>query len=710
MTGSRAAGEGPERRLIGHDRRARNWLIVAIVADVAATFALVAQLIAVALAVAGVFLDGEALEDVLPLLALGFLLLVARTGLGIVGELAARRSAAGLVGTLRADLTGQVLGLGPTWTSRERSGEISGVLIGGLESIEDYVTQFLPARWLAMIVPPLVLLIVLLLDPPSVLVLLFTGPLLLLLLAVIGGRTRVVSERRFMEMRTLSAFFLDILRGIATLKMFGRSQEQVDNLRRISSRYGDATMDVLRTAFQTSLVLEWGATIAIALVAVEIGLRLLEGGIAFERALAVLLITPEFFLPLRALAIRFHVGSAGGRSSLGRSRSSTSRFPTTPGWPVCPTAPRCRLWPTRHGSASSRWASPTRPRRPSARRRLGGARAGAIAGAGRRQRCRQVDGGEPAAPLHRARRGSHRGRWPAAVRALPLLVARFAGLGVAAAAPLRRQRRRQHPPGPARGHRGRRRGAARAANAMEFIERLPAGFDTPVGEAGTRLSGGQRQRIAIARAFLRDAPLLVLDEATSHQDEASEAAIADAVDRLVAGRTVLVIAHRLRARAARRPGRRARCRSHRRERNAGRAGRARRGLSAAARRTTVTHGEVCGMSDWRRLLRLVLPHWPWLAAGALFGVIAIGSNVALMGLSAYLISKAAIATGVAELALAVTGVRVLAISRAAFRYLERYTTHRAMFRILATVRVWFYRGRRAAGAGPPGRTSAAATC
>jgi len=97
------------------------------------------------------------------------------------------------------------------------------------------------------------------------------------------------------------------------------------------------------------------------------------------------------------------------------------------------------------------------------------------------------------------------------------------------------------------------------------------------------------------------------------------------------------------------------------------------------------------MSDLRRLMKLVLEHWPWLVAGALFGVVAVASNVALMGLSAYLISKAAIATGVAELALAVTGVRVLAISRAAFRYLERYTTHRAMFRILSTVRVWFYR-------------------
>jgi ATP-binding cassette subfamily C protein CydC len=96
------------------------------------------------------------------------------------------------------------------------------------------------------------------------------------------------------------------------------------------------------------------------------------------------------------------------------------------------------------------------------------------------------------------------------------------------------------------------------------------------------------------------------------------------------------------------------------------------------------------VSDLRRVLRLVLPHWPWLALGALLGVVAIGANVALMGLSAYLISKAAVASSVAELALAVTGVRVLAISRAAFRYLERYTTHRTMFRILTTIRTWFY--------------------
>ena len=140
----------------------------------------------------------------------------------------------------------------------------------------------MPARWLAITVPLLVLAVVLLIDPPSVLVLLATGRLLVLLLAVIGSRARVLTQRRFDDMRWLGAFFLDVLQGIATLKMFGRSAEQVDNIQRLGRRYADTSMEVLRTAFQTSLVLEWGASIAMALVAVEISLRLMLGAMRFR--------------------------------------------------------------------------------------------------------------------------------------------------------------------------------------------------------------------------------------------------------------------------------------------------------------------------------------------------------------------------------------------------------------------------------------------
>ncbi len=547
MIETRAAGVSPERRLLRHDRVARRWMTVAVAAGVGATLALVAQLIAVALAVAGVFLDERTLQDVLPLLALGFVLLIGRTVLGITGELAARRSAEQLVGTLRADLTAHVLRLGPTWTSRERTGEISGVLIGGLESIEEYVTQFLPARWLAMIVPLLVLLLVLVLDPPSVLVLLFTGPLLLMLLVVIGGRTRSVTEQRFVEMRTLSAFFLDVLRGLPTLKMFGRSREQVDNLRRISRRYGDATMEVLRTAFQTSLVLEWGATIAIALVAVEIGLRLLEGTITFERALAVLLITPEFFLPLRALAIRFHSGTAG-RAVItrtfeildtplpGEDEPTDERDGLTD--PAVTEPPRITLrdieftYPAREAPALAGASLELRPGESVAL--VGASGAGKSTVSNLLLRFFDADSGSisvDGSPLD----GIGRAAWRASVAWVPQRPHLFEG-SVADNIRLARPDATDDEVA----------AAARAANATEFIERLPQGLETPVGEGGTRLSGGQRQRLAIARAYLRDAPVLILDEATSHQDEASEVAIADALERLVAGRTVLLIAHRLR--------------------------------------------------------------------------------------------------------------------------------------------------------------------
>ena len=114
--------------------------------------------------------------------------------------------------------------------------------------------------------------------------------------------------------------------------MFGRSAEQVGNIRTISRQYGETTMEVLRTAFQTSLVLEWGAAVAVALVAVEISLRLMAGAIEFDRALAVLIIVPEFFLPLRNLATRYHSGAAGravARAGVRDPRRTAAAVPPT---------------------------------------------------------------------------------------------------------------------------------------------------------------------------------------------------------------------------------------------------------------------------------------------------------------------------------------------------------------------------------------------
>ena len=252
--------------------------------------------------------------------------------------------------------------------------------------------------------------------------LVLTGPVLVLLLAFIGSRTRAVSRRRFAELRWMSGYFLDMLRGIATLKMFGRSAEQVDNMRTISRQFGETTLEVLRSAFQTGLVLDWAGAVAMALVAVEVSLRLMAGSLPFERALAVLIITPEFFLPLRdaRAALPRGVGRAGGRRAAVRD----------------PRRRRCRPIPCQ-GRARPRGAQRRVPRPPAIAfdrvttaipaatgRALDDAEPddpGRGAGCDRRaDRRRQVDDRRPAASVPRTR------RWHDPRRGRPILRLRAA--------------------------------------------------------------------------------------------------------------------------------------------------------------------------------------------------------------------------------------------------------------------------------------------
>ena len=305
--------------------------------------------------------------------------------------------------------------------------------------------------------PILVIVVVLLLDPPTALVLVLTGPVLVLLLAVIGSRTRIVSGRRAIELRWLGAFFLDMLQGLATLRMFGRGREQVETIRSVSRQYGETTMDVLRTAFQTALVLEWGAAVATAVVAVEVSLRLIDGQIPFDRALAVLVITPEFFLPLRQLAIRYHAGSAGRAAAERVFQLLDTPAPGLQSPPVRPARPTAaNLAPSMSRvatsvSRASGSATATGSRRCavltwSSRQGSVVALVGAT-GAGKTTCAslllRFIETGVRA----------HHGRWHGPRRARSGGVAGGGRLGATAPAPVPRQRGRQHPAGAARGHR-----------------------------------------------------------------------------------------------------------------------------------------------------------------------------------------------------------------------------------------------------------------
>ena len=544
----RRRGASADARLLAYVPAARRLLWLAVACGFLAATTVIASGLLLSLVVAAAFVDSRPPDAIVPLLIALVILGGCRAAFLLTSEVLAQRAASRLKDKLRRDVTGRLFELGPAHVSAERSGDLASTLVNGLEGLDAWMTSYLPARSLAAAVPFLVLAVVLVIDPLTALVLVFTGPVLVLLLALIGSRTRAISERRFAELRWMSAYFVDMLRGIATLKAFGRSAEQVGTMRTISRQLGETTLEVLRSAFQTGLVLDWAGAVAMALVAVEVSLRLMDGELAFERALAVLVIAPEFFLPLRVLAQRYHAGSAG-QVAAGRLfaildtraanvpvASRTTDQPAAAAPVPIPRPPAIALdgvsyqYPERDRRALDdvTFAIPAGGRLTI----VGPSGAGKSTLAALLLRFLEPQDGRifvGGADLTDVEVGA----WRAALGYVPQSPRLFHGTiadNLRLARPAATTRELLD--------------AVRLAGAAEIIADLPSGLDTSVGEGGTRLSGGQRQRLAIARALLRDPAVLLLDEPTAHLDMTGEETIVALLDGLAGGRTIVAISHR----------------------------------------------------------------------------------------------------------------------------------------------------------------------
>lgn len=543
------------RAVLSQDGRARRAITSSLSFHVGAFVAGAALLLLLARTVDRVFADRRRAGDVVAMLAAIVLLAVVRAGFLWCAEIIGQRGSNHLRRNLRQEL---LSGLFRTDDARGVRPGAAGATVSvgsAVEDLDGYVTGYLPAFTLAALGPVLVLGVVVVLDPWSTLVLVFAGPMLVMLLALIGRRTRELTARRLEELGWLSALYLDLISGLATLKAHNRSSDAADRVEQVSRAHGDTTMEVLRTAFQTSLVLEWGAAAATALVAVEVGFRLVADHIAFGAALAVLVLVPEFFAPLRRLAAQYHSGHAGQaawarlqqlREDLGvdaRSDDASRNVDGRGRGAQAPVAPPGRTDLVLRDVVVTHQGSP-RPALDRFDLQIADGETVALvghSGAGKSTVLSVILG------FHRPTSGAvtiggvdlgsiDPAEWHRSVAWLPQRPTLLAGT-IADNICLGRPDASEDEV----------REAARIAGAADFVESLADGYDTLLGEDGLRLSGGQRQRIAIARVVLRDAPLVLLDEFTAHLDPDTEDAVAEAVGALLADRTAVVVAHRPRS-------------------------------------------------------------------------------------------------------------------------------------------------------------------
>ena len=552
-------------RLLRYARAARRQLVTTVALGIVATGAILAQasLLAHALATAA---RGQAAAAALWGTLAALLGVVAvRVAVTYGGEVCALRAAATVKSQLRRALAARAVGLGPAWSGGPggqggQGAEVAALATRGLDGLDPYFARYLPQLVLAVAVPVAVLARVAAADWISAVLIAATLPLIPLFAVLVGWHTKAQTRRQWRLLATLAGHFLDVVEGLPTLKLFGRAKPQRKVIGEVTGAYRSATMSALRVAFLSALVLELTAAVATALVAVEVGLRLLYGHMGYETALLVLLLTPEAFLPLRAVAAQFHA-SMEGAAAAGRvleilETDSPSRLTRTPRIRAPaphppPTSPfplhrPSPLPPSLHtdeialNAVTAAYPGRDRPAlrelslaiRPGERVAVTGP-----SGAGKSTLLALLLGFvQPAAGTIQAGgtdlAAIDLGRWRAQIAWVPQQPHLFAGTAadnIALGSPgigLDAIRR-----------------AAELTGAAEFIEELPRGYREELGERGLRLSAGQRQKIALARAFLRDARLLLLDEPAAHLDPASARRLWETVEALAAGRTLVLVSH-----------------------------------------------------------------------------------------------------------------------------------------------------------------------
>jgi thiol reductant ABC exporter CydD subunit len=527
-----------DQRLLAYARATRTFLFVSVTLGVLSALLIVAQAWLLADVVARAFLGGRGLEQLRnPLIAL-LLVVLARATVAWAAELAASRSSARAKSQLRTALLQHVATLGLDNSREQRTGELAILATRGIDALDGYFSLYLPQLFLAVIVPVVVIVVVLWNDWLSAAIIAFTIPLIPLFMALVGAATKERMDDQFRTLERLAGHFLDVVAGLPTLKVFGRAKAQATAIREITERYRRAAIGTLRITFLSSLILELVAMISVALVAVEIGLRLMNGHLGLRTALFALILAPEAYLPLRQLGANYHASAEGMTAAeqvfavlqapepAGGTRTD---FPDPALAGI--TVEGLRIsYPGRSEPALDNVTITVKEGEvlalvgPSGcgKSTLLSVLLGLVTPEHGSVHVGDVDLAEIDLDAWRARLA-----WvPQRPHLFKASIAQNVRLGRSDASSDEVW------------------AAIAAAGLTDAVRNLPAGLDTVLGDRGAGLSAGERQRIALARAFLRDAPLLLLDEPTANLDGETEREVVETIARLAEGRTVVLVAHR----------------------------------------------------------------------------------------------------------------------------------------------------------------------